>query len=219
MAYTKTIWNPGAPPGVSAPALTKIEQGIFDAHITADNALSRINGGQMSANLVPKPNTTDVITDSVLKGLSIQSDISHAALMTFIRNGAHAAHFGIDVDNKWKVGGWSMGAVAYELWHDGRMRVHSSGTYVEWFNGSAWQGLGGIKGVQRGISSTSSSTITISAVNMNKSFVTFNNVGNMATDNASVYRCVLTSSTTLQMSQASSQSGNANFAWEVVEFY
>lgn len=42
-----------------------------------------------------------------------------AAFMTFHRPGAHAAHIGLDTDNFWKVGGWSMGAVAYKLWHEG----------------------------------------------------------------------------------------------------
>lgn len=42
-----------------------------------------------------------------------------AAMMTFHRPGAFAAYFGIDTDSKWKVGGWSMGANAYEIVHLG----------------------------------------------------------------------------------------------------
>lgn len=42
-----------------------------------------------------------------------------AAFMTFHRPSAHAAYFGLDSDNQWKVGGWSMGAVSYKLWHAG----------------------------------------------------------------------------------------------------
>ena len=44
-----------------------------------------------------------------------------AAFMTFHRPGAYAAHFGIDIDSKWKVGGWSMGAFAYEIFHLGNI--------------------------------------------------------------------------------------------------
>lgn len=42
-----------------------------------------------------------------------------SAVIQFLRTGKFAAFFGIDVDNKWKVGGYSMGPNAYELWHQG----------------------------------------------------------------------------------------------------
>ena len=42
-----------------------------------------------------------------------------AAMMTFHRPSSYAAFLGLDTDNMWKVGGWSMGAVAYKLWHEG----------------------------------------------------------------------------------------------------
>ncbi|WP_018263709.1 DUF2793 domain-containing protein [Methylobacterium sp. WSM2598] len=42
-----------------------------------------------------------------------------AAFMAFHRPGQFAAYFGLDVDNAWKVGGWSMGANAYRIFHQG----------------------------------------------------------------------------------------------------
>lgn len=42
-----------------------------------------------------------------------------AAYMQFHRSGYYAAYFGIDADNYWKVGGWSAGAVAYKVFHEG----------------------------------------------------------------------------------------------------
>ena len=45
--------------------------------------------------------------------------VGDAAIMTFHRPGIHAGYFGLDTDNKWKVGGWSFGANAYELVHGG----------------------------------------------------------------------------------------------------
>lgn len=42
-----------------------------------------------------------------------------AAFMTFHRPSAHAVHFGIDTDNFLKIGGFSLGAVAYKIWHEG----------------------------------------------------------------------------------------------------
>jgi hypothetical protein len=42
-----------------------------------------------------------------------------AAYITFHRPGAYAIRFGLDTDNVLKVGGWSLGNVAYTLWHSG----------------------------------------------------------------------------------------------------
>lgn len=42
-----------------------------------------------------------------------------AATITFHRPGAYAVHFGLDTDNKLKVGGWSLGAAAYSIYHEG----------------------------------------------------------------------------------------------------
>ncbi|AEK60843.1 hypothetical protein [Collimonas fungivorans] len=42
-----------------------------------------------------------------------------AAYMTFHRPDNFAVHFGLDVNNNLSVGGYSMGAVSYKLWHAG----------------------------------------------------------------------------------------------------
>ncbi|MEI9402302.1 hypothetical protein [Mesorhizobium argentiipisi] len=44
-----------------------------------------------------------------------------AAFISLNRTGAYAVNFGLDTDNKLKVGGWSMGAVAYEIVHMGNV--------------------------------------------------------------------------------------------------
>lgn len=49
-----------------------------------------------------------------------------SALITFLRDGAYGVHFGVDVDNKLKVGGWSMGGVAYEIAHGGNFAAITS---------------------------------------------------------------------------------------------
>ncbi len=48
------------------------------------------------------------------------SGTAGAAFMSFHRPSAFAAYFGLDTDNKWKVGGWSMGANSYEIFHQGK---------------------------------------------------------------------------------------------------
>ena len=79
-----------------------------------------------------------------------------AAFMAFHRPSSYAAYFGLDTDNKWKVGGWSMGANAYEVFHQGKnidlqgySITSSAGTVIDggggwhrtygnagWFNGT-----------------------------------------------------------------------------------
>jgi hypothetical protein len=46
-----------------------------------------------------------------------------AAFMSFHRVGYWASGFGLDTDNQWRVGGWSMGAVSYRLLHEGNAFV------------------------------------------------------------------------------------------------
>ena len=42
MGYEKTEWVNGGAPGISAPKLNKIEQGIFDAHERADSPMPHL---------------------------------------------------------------------------------------------------------------------------------------------------------------------------------
>lgn len=78
----------------------------------------------VAANGVFLPASTAIAAASgATGGVEVQgqgsSATAGAAFMTFHRPGAYAAHIGLDTDNFWKVGGWSMGAVAYKLWHEG----------------------------------------------------------------------------------------------------
>lgn len=57
------------------------------------------------------------------KGIVVNSGASSgstdASYINFIRQGNYGLNFGLDSDNKMKVGGGSMGAVSYEIWHAG----------------------------------------------------------------------------------------------------
>lgn len=55
------------------------------------------------------------------------TNVAGPAFMQFHRPNAYAAYFGLDNDNVWKVGGWSTGAVAYNLWHSGNF---TPGNYI-----------------------------------------------------------------------------------------
>lgn len=67
----------------------------------------------------------DVIGTSTgsLGAIMVQGNGTNAAFMSFHRPGSFAAYFGIDSDNIWKVGGWSMGAASYTLYHSGNISI------------------------------------------------------------------------------------------------
>lgn len=59
-----------------------------------------------------------------------------SAAIVFHRKGSYAAYFGLDTDNKFKVGGWSMGGVSHELWHQGNQTFSTGGNgYLRLPNG------------------------------------------------------------------------------------
>jgi hypothetical protein len=97
-------------------------KGIWtDSNLQVQGTIS--TGGAVTTGGILTPSSTSgVIANSagISAGLQvIGAGGANAAFASFHRPGSFAAYFGIDTDNKWKVGGWSMGAVAYELWHSG----------------------------------------------------------------------------------------------------
>jgi len=57
--------------------------------------------------------------DAVALIIGNGGNTSASAVIQFLRGTQFAAFFGLDTDNKWKVGGYNMGAVAYEIYHQG----------------------------------------------------------------------------------------------------
>lgn len=49
------------------------------------------------------------------------SNTAASAVLSFIREGSYGVHFGLDTDNVIKIGGWSMGAASYKVWHSGNI--------------------------------------------------------------------------------------------------
>jgi hypothetical protein len=50
-----------------------------------------------------------------------ETNVSASAVMTFMRETVFGVHFGLDTDNRLKVGGLSMGAVARAIYHEGNI--------------------------------------------------------------------------------------------------
>jgi hypothetical protein len=95
--------------------ITSTERSAWNAKQSALGFTPVNKAGDTMTGIFSTANNTGTITDANLKPLVVQSDSSHAACMTFIRNNAHAVQFGIDVDNQLKVGGWSTGTSAYKI--------------------------------------------------------------------------------------------------------
>lgn len=53
-----------------------------------------------------------------------------AAFLSLNRTGSYAVNFGLDTDNNLKVGGWSMGANAYKIMHEGLASGTFTGSYT-----------------------------------------------------------------------------------------
>ena len=53
-----------------------------------------------------------------------------AAMMAFHRHGSYAVHFGLDSDNQFRVGGWSMGSASYRILTDGDLAVSAVGNRI-----------------------------------------------------------------------------------------
>jgi hypothetical protein len=80
-------------------------------------------GGSMSGLLIGRANASEGINVSTQGTGSFEalSTNNAAAFMTFHKAGHYAIRFGLDTDNTLKVGGWSMGNVAYTIWHSGNL--------------------------------------------------------------------------------------------------
>ncbi|WP_218103730.1 pyocin knob domain-containing protein [Paenibacillus hemerocallicola] len=76
----------------------------------------------IGGHLFPNTTTGTIASNAAgVNNLEVRSAAGggDAAFMTFHRQGSHAVHFGLDTDNQLKVGGWSVGGNAYQIWHAG----------------------------------------------------------------------------------------------------
>ena len=86
--------------------------GALTGALTARGGSITATGGVAGAS--------DMATTATFRGeIEVRGDGAGAAMMTFHRPFGFAGYFGIDTDNVWKVGGWSHGANAYQIWHAG----------------------------------------------------------------------------------------------------
>jgi hypothetical protein len=90
----------------------------------AVSAFPLIAGRTVTTNTVfasgSPPNIAALVNNqNVAFTIANANNNSASAVMGFLRDGQFGAFFGLDTDNQWKVGGWSTGAVAYRVIHEG----------------------------------------------------------------------------------------------------
>lgn len=131
------VWNALRPLQINLATGTLLVNGQTNWHAGNDGA-----GSGLDADLLDGINSDGFIRktgDLVQGGIAFQNPDSSSiasrpsantpliamnngtgpAIMTFHRTGSFAAFLGVDNDNVLKYGGWSLGAVAYPVWHAG----------------------------------------------------------------------------------------------------
>lgn len=122
--------NGGA--AMTAATAAEIVAAIGSTAVTrAASAASVDNGAYLNVSNTFGAGTVQSVVLNTNVGIATSADVAHGievrgngtggAFQTFHRPGSFAAQFGLDTDNQWKVGGWSMGDVAYNLIHSGNL--------------------------------------------------------------------------------------------------
>lgn len=136
------VWhagNDGSGSGLDADLLDG-QQGSYYTNITARLGYTPINkaGDEVTAAIAFKTveNAAIAARPQSRTPLHVVGNGTGPALATFERPNAYAGFLGIDTDNRWKVGGWSM-AGAFDLWHSGN-DGSGSGLDADMLDGKDW---------------------------------------------------------------------------------
>lgn len=122
-----SIWHPGndgSGSGLDADLLDGLDSSYF-VNIPARLGYTPLNkaGDTATGRLIFNGNITannGIATATTNLGeYEVRGNGTGAAMLAFHRPGSQAVYFGLDTDNSLKVGGWSLGAVSYRLWHAG----------------------------------------------------------------------------------------------------
>jgi hypothetical protein len=106
-----TAWhagNDGAGSGLDADTLDGVQGSAYAALAGTQTFTGRKTFFVSDANSI-------ATSSSSLGPIEVNQAGAGAAFIAFHRTGAHAAYFGLDTDNVFKVGGWSEGANAYPV--------------------------------------------------------------------------------------------------------
>ncbi|WP_411741398.1 phage tail protein [Pseudomonas sp. GL-RE-29] len=134
--------------------------------------------------------------------LSNASNNAASAVMSFLREGTYGLHFGLDTDNRLKLGGWSYGAVARAIYHEGNIvgtvsqsggvptgaiietGTNANGTYIKYADGSMECRGSTIGGIDQSTTSQAySATIGFPAAFINAAYVVLVNISGVNVSN------------------------------------
>lgn len=111
----------GAGSGLDADLLDG-QQGSYYTNIVARLGYTPLDiaGGNMAGLLTVNNTANNGISSTPAggQGIQVRGNGTGPAILSFNRHLNYAVHFGLDIDNRLKFGGWSVGA-AHELWHGG----------------------------------------------------------------------------------------------------
>jgi hypothetical protein len=220
-----TVTEAGTP--VNAANMNQLENAVAAAHVTADAAVKRsgdIMTGGLTATALAAANNSDAVlyledtgapsTSFRIKRIFSSRNVGGGSDWLF-RQSRPSDNATQDYTITAGPGGLSG-----FIWHAGMLR--SSNGFLEWNNGGTWQGVGGVKSIQRGVASASGSgttNVTITAVNLSKSIVTLDAVGyNSASDQPNSIYATLTSPTNIAF-VGFNGINTLPVAWQVIEHY
>ena len=84
---------------------------------------------RLSSSNTPGIGYANNYTSAIAAAFNIGNNANNAAsaVIAYERGGQFGCLVGLDTDNRFKIGGWSMGAVAYEFYHQGNTVVDGNG--------------------------------------------------------------------------------------------
>jgi hypothetical protein len=90
------------------------------------NAKANLSGAIFTGTIIGKYNPGGSLLGSNDTGsLSVRSNTSNSAAISFHREGAYAINMGLDTDNSFKIGGWSAGNTRFEITTAGAIRTQN----------------------------------------------------------------------------------------------
>jgi hypothetical protein len=128
LSTARTIWGQSFNGSANiSGAITGASTGSFSSTITAPTFSGALSGNATTATRAYGMTTADylystsgqAVAYTSAGGPQVYGQGSGAAMVSLHRPGVYAVNFGLDTDNQLKVGGWSMGAASYKVWHAG----------------------------------------------------------------------------------------------------
>lgn len=234
MAYVKTVWATGDV--ITATKLNNAENGIEATAIVADAALPKA-GGTMSGD-IEIDKTTDGSVVVKVSGVEV-GRFRVSNLGTLVVSGTGGAvirpNGNTDTTNQLNIPATGSmthaGATVWTAGNDGagsgldadkiqgtQMRFTSG--YAEWNDAGTWKAVGGVKSIQRGVTTTSTTVdvdVTITAVDLNKSNIELSSftISINSTATFRVASAYLLNSTTIRFLATSTTA--VSVRWEVIE--